>query len=442
MSDGHKGVFKEAFKEMLLEKNFRVEPHIFRRSIKYEIISQKALIAIGVRRSGKTTFLKQICSDLIQKQKISENQIVYINFSDERLLNVQSNDLQDILSAHHELFPELEETQTVHYFLDEIQMVKNWELFVDRLIRSSTRQVYITGSSSKLLSKEIATQMRGRSISYEIFPFGFTELLEWEGIETKLLSTKKKAKVYKRFEKYLFEGGFPEVVHQPQYIQRKILQEYFTTLLMKDVIERHNPSNPVAVQTTLNIAMNQISGLYTINKLFERLKSLSFKVQKSDVTEYLDWFQEAYALFSVPIFVESFHKQNVNPKKISSIDNGLTCAVSTSLSKSTGHLLENLVFLTFRRLEKKIYYFRDRYQHEVDFVVLDEFEKPVLYQVSVSLKEESVKERELKSLFAAMKQLNLKKATLFTLNEKFIIEQEKHKVYVRPLWEFLLEVKM
>lgn len=181
------------------------------RHLQIEAVPGKASICIGVRRGGKSTFMFQLMQQLLDRG-IPRQNILYLNFFDDRLHALQQDGLGVILEAYYSLYPEKKNTEKLYCFFDEIQAVSGWEPFVDRLIRTEKCQVYITGSSARMLSKEIATQMRGRALSWEIFPFTFQEFLDHKGVESKgPLSTKKRLFIQKMFEEYWQTGGFPEV---------------------------------------------------------------------------------------------------------------------------------------------------------------------------------------------------------------------------------------
>ncbi|MBF0363552.1 MAG: ATP-binding protein [Oligoflexia bacterium] len=427
---------KEIFKDILLENQFIETEEVFNRNLKCTFIPKKAMVLIGVRRSGKTTFLRQIAVSLCNNSTLSEGQIVYINFSDERLLPLSADKLNLILVAHSELYPDLNDKQIIHFFFDEIQNVEKWEYFVDRLLRSSKHRIYIIGSSAKLLSKEIATAMRGRTISYELFPFSFKEILEWEKIPYKNPPTNVRAKILNRFKKYMLEGGFPEVIHQPPNIQRKILQEYYQVLIYKDIIDRYKVDHTVALGYTLKLLINQIANSYTINKITHKIKSMGISIDKEKISNYLSWSQDCYIFFSVPIFTESVSRQMANPRKLYCIDNGLVNAINSRFSDEIGNKLENLIFIELRRQYEQIFYFKDHQGSEVDFVVISG--KTIkLIQVTDNLKSSTTYEREVGSLKNAMSFLKLKKGTIITMEDNREIEVDEGIIKIIPAWKFM-----
>jgi predicted AAA+ superfamily ATPase len=428
---------KKNIREIILENQFNDIGVYHPRQMQWEIIPGKALVITGVRRAGKTTFLKEIADNLPNSEK-HPGQIVYINFSDERLIPMKAANLGDLLEVHHEIF-DLSEGQVVHWFLDEIQLIEGWELFVDRLIRSKNRRVYLSGSSSKLLSKEIASAMRGRAYTIEMFPFSFKEILDWEKIPRKNIAGALRGKIVSRFKRFLKEGGFPEVVPLGRVARRTILQNYYQVMILRDIVERHNPFNTRALIHVLKLLINQAGSSFTINKLEGKCKTLGIHADKKDISRYLDWFHDCYLLHYVPIFSESINKQTVNPRKVYCIDNGLLTAVSSGILERSGNMLENLVFCHLRRHNEKIFYFKDQLQREVDFVVQDSKDKTSLIQVCESLADEKTKEREIAAMKSAMSSLGKRKGMILTLEESEIIKVPEGEIEVLPVWEFLLQ---
>jgi len=301
------------------------------RRLEVETIPGKATICIGVRRSGKSTYLFQIIERLLNAGVSREN-ILYINFFDDRLRNLLRDGLGLITEAYYALYPEKKNSEMVYCFFDEIQTFEGWEPFVDRLMRTEQCEIYLTGSSAKMLSREIATQMRGRALSWELFPFSFREFLDYKGLDSAdPLSTKKRLTIQKAFEEYWETGGFPEVAGLKRLLRIKIHQEYFQAVLFRDLVERHNISHPKALTDLAHRLINNIASLYSINSLTGYLKSLGHKAPKSAVSDYLEWFEDAYFLFTVRIFDASLARSKTNPKKIYCVDHAMVTSVASGV---------------------------------------------------------------------------------------------------------------
>ncbi|MCK5243466.1 ATP-binding protein [bacterium] len=422
------------FQEMKLETGVS-------RRLSIRTVPGKATVCIGVRRSGKSTYLYQIIERFLKRGVLREN-ILYLNFFDDRLHNLQQTGLDVIVEAYYSIYPEKKNIETVYCFFDEIQAVVGWEPFVDRLMRTEKCEVYLTGSSARMLSKEIATQMRGRALSWELMPFSFREFLDRKELKSAgALSTKQRFLILKAFEEYWETGGFPEVAGLDRNLRIKIHQEYFNAILFRDLIERHDISHPKALTDLAHRLVDNAASLYSVNSLTGYLKSLGHKVPKATVSEYLEWFEDAYFLFTVRIFDASLARSNTNAKKVYCIDHALVVSVSSGILLNSGHLLENLVFLALRRLQPEIYYYKTKAGREVDFIVPMSGRKRMLVQVSESLAEPQTRNREVTALREAMEELGLKSGTIVTRNEETIIKYSgSSTIEVVPIWRFLLDL--
>ena len=408
------------------------------RELEIQTVPKKATVCIGVRRGGKSTYMFQIIHNLI-KNKVAKENILYLNFFDDRLHFLQHTDLSTIMDAYYSLYPEKKNSEKIYCFFDEIQVIQGWEPFIDRLLRSENCEVYITGSSAQLLSKEIATQMRGRALSWEMFPFSFSEYLTLKNIDWKgALSTKKQLLIQKAFLDYWETGGFPETIELPKSLRIKIHQDYFQTVLFRDLIERHDISHPKALTDLSYKLMDNISSLYSINKLTGFLQSLGHKAPKSTVASYMEWFEDCYFLFTVSLFDASLSRSKANPKKVYSIDHSLVRSVSSGILLNSGLLLENLVFLGLRRRFKKIYYFKTKSGKEVDFIIQNEDRTKSLVQVSETLENEKTKKREINALIEAAQELNLTEGLIVTRNTEEKIQIGKITISILPIWKFLI----
>lgn len=412
------------------------------RQLEIKVVPKKATICVGVRRSGKSTYMYQVIQRILS-QGVSHENILYINFFDDRLHTFQHGHLNIILEAYFSLFPQKKGTEKIYCFFDEIQLVEQWESFIDRLMRTELCEVFLTGSSANMLSKELATQMRGRSLSWEIFPFSFLEFLSWKKIDfqhnSQALSAKKKLMIRKAFEEYWEYGGFPEVLGLEKPLRIKIHQEYFNTLLFRDLIERHDISHPKALLDLAYWLIDNISSSYSINSLMGYLKSLGHKITKSSISEYLAWFEDAYFFFTVRLHDASLARSHANPKKIYCIDHALVPSIASGILLNRGKLLENIVFNALRRRFQKINYYRTKHSREVDFIVQLENHSWQLIQVCESLVDPKTKAREITALQEAMKELHSATAILITREEEGEeVDDDGRKIAVMPAWRFVL----
>jgi len=408
------------------------------RQVQIEPVPGKATVCVGVRRCGKSTYMFQVIQRLL-KQGVSRENILYLNFFDDRLHDLQHEGLGLILEAYYSLYPEKKNTEKVYCFFDEIQVIPGWEPFVDRLLRTENCELYITGSSAHLLSKDIATQMRGRALSWEMFPFSFKEYLNFKGIDVpRALSTKKQFQIRKGFEDYWQTGGFPEVAGLNRNLRIKIHQEYYHAILFRDLVERHDVSHPKAVMDLAHRLIDTTASLYSINNLTGYLQSLGHKAPKSVVSAYIDWFEDAYFLFTVRIFDASPTRSKAAPKKIYCIDHAFVTSISSGILLNSGHLLENLVFMALRRLSPLVYYYKTKSGREVDFVMQTQDRTRTLVQVCESLANEQTRKREILALNEAMDELNLKSGIIVTRNEEEQLKIEEKTVHIIPIWRFLI----
>lgn len=400
----------------------------------------KATIWIGVRRCGKSTLLFQIMQQLLESGVPRQN-ILYLNFFDDRLHHLQDTGLSIIVDAYYSLYPEKKNAERVYCFFDEIQIVSHWEPFVDRLLRTETCSVYITGSSAQMLSREIATQMRGRSLSLELFPFSFPEYLDSQNIShTEPLTTRQQHRIQHAFVTYWKTGGFPEVLGLDRWLRIRIHQEYFHAILFRDLVERHNIRHPRGVMDLARHLVDNIASLYSINRLTGHLQARGHKVPKSSVSDYLNWFEDAYFLYTVRLFHVSLNKANANPKKIYGVDHALMSSLGSGILVKDGHLLENLVFARLRRATTQISYFKSQRGREVDFVVQLQDGAWQLIQVSETLVAPRTRAREIASLRDAMSELSLSSGTIVTRNEEDWIDVPEGLIKVLPAWRFLLSL--
>lgn len=410
------------------------------RQLKIATIHGKASVCIGVRRSGKSTFLFQVIQRLLESGVPREN-ILYLHFFDDRLHQLNAGSLGLITEAYYILHPKKKQTETVYCFFDEIQAVSGWEPFVDRLLRTEKCEIFLTGSSARMLSTEVATQMRGRALSWELFPFSFREFLAFQGIDnTGPFSTTMQMRIQKSFKEYWESGGFPEVMGIDRQLRIKIHQEYFHAVLYRDLIERHDSPHPKAVIDLAHWLIDNCASLYSISRLAGYLKSLGHKVPRSAVTDYLAWFEDAFFIFSVRLFDASLARANANPKKCYCIDHAMILSVASGILVNAGHLLENMVFNALRRITPTISYYKTNNGKEVDFIVQRNDKSWMLIQSCVSLADPQTYKREVTALADAMAEQGITEGTIVTQSEEMMISVDAGIIHVVTIWKFLLDL--
>ena len=423
--------------ELIADFHERSLPAFTRRHIKLPWLPNKIDTVIGMRRSGKTWYVFQVISDLLSSD-IPKEAVLYLNLEDERLLPMTVSDMGRITDIYYRRYPQLRDRPCALFF-DEIQNIPGWEQFIRRLLDTENVHICLTGSSAKLLSHEIATSLRGRSIATEIFPFSYLESLEHAGIDTEAgirPSAKKRAFLENRLLTYLLEGGFPEVQNIDTEYRVRILQDYLDVVILRDVVERYQISNIIPLRYMIRHLLNAAASLFSVNKFYNDLKSQGIRCGKNTLHEYLGYLSDAYLFFQVYIHTNSERARMVNPRKIYAIDPGLVKACSRSVRSDWGHLLENFVFLELRRSMNMIEYYMTKKGREVDFLITDRTGQKSLIQVSSDMIGRETRERELRALLEAMKECDLKQGTIVTLNQEETIETEAGHIQILPasLW--------
>ncbi len=422
---------KNRIKTVIVSFQERSFAHVIKRDIDLPINTKKIVSLIGVRRSGKTYMLFHLIQQL--RNSVDKKNIVYLNFEDDRLYPLSLENLDMLLESYYELYPEKRD-QKVYVFLDEVQNIVGWERYVRRIYDTENIQLYITGSSSKLLSSEIATSLRGRTITYEVFPFSFKEYLHAKNIEVNLYSARSVSFIKNAFNRYLVDGGFAETFDETEDIQRRILKDYLDLIVYKDIIERYLIKNHSLLKHLIKHLFVNMGTLVSFNKLYNDYKSLGYKVGKDTLFDYISYLQEAYALFTVPIYRHSVKEEIRNPKKLFAIDNGFKKLFSIISSQDYSILYENMAFLHLRRQTSEVYYFKKK--QEVDLYI--KTDKQYLVNVSYDISNPDTMKRETKALCEAMDYFNLKTAYLITSEVEDTIVVEGKTIDVIPMWKWLL----
>jgi hypothetical protein len=433
---------KEIIKTIIYEWEERKLPSALNRGINlldYIDIKPKKIIAItGFRRVGKTYLIFQLITHLFQKK--SRTEILYINFEDERIPQ-QREFLTKLLPTVREVFDKVPE----FLFLDEIQNIPNWSKWLRRIHDTENIKIFVTGSSSKVSSREIPTELRGRCIEVNVFPLSLEEFLNFKGIKINFkiidYSENERARMFKNLNEYLNYGGLPEVVLTSEEMKREILSHYYATVLRRDIIERFKIKNEEALKAMLRLLLN--STYYSISRLYNNLKSSGYAIGKTTLQHYISAVESSYFMFSVPIFSPKIKSQLQYPRKVYFIDNGFINILSVKFSKSFGRLYENAVFVHLLRSkgsEMEIYYWRDKQnKYEVDFVVKQGLKVVQLIQVCYDIADLDTKKREVRALLKASRELKCN--DLLIITEDYDTE-EMHtgkKIKFTPLWKWLLK---
>jgi uncharacterized protein len=387
----------------------------------------KIISLLGPRRAGKTYVLYHIARAL--RKTVPANRIVYINFEDDRLFPLRLADMDALLQAYYELFPSNRE-QTVWFMLDEVQEVPNWEKFVRRLADTENCRIYLTGSSSKLLSRELATALRGRTLPFEVFPLSFSEFLQFNGIVLNPDSAKGQAPALHWFDRWLAQGGFPELVFLPEDLHRSVINEYLDLMLYRDLTERFSVKQPALLKYLLKYFLQNLANPTSLTKVFNDLKSQGFSIAKNTVFDYVSHMEEAFVLFRTNIWRRSVRAQAINPGKYYVVDPAFKYAMSVGEDK--GRVLENAVFLHLRRQGLTPHYFME--QQEVDFY----WENGQPINVCLDFFTPDTREREVKGMLLALKALDQPVGIILTRDRNEDLLLDGKRIEVRAAWRYFL----
>ncbi len=413
-----------------------------RRDLALPTIKGKAFSVIGMRRAGKTSFLHQCRADLLAQGR-SSNRLIYFNFEDERLAELSAANLHMIPDTHLRMFPE-PASEPVTFFLDEIQLVSNWETFVRRLLDTPRYEIFLSGSSAKLLSREIATSMRGRAWEIIIHPFSFTEFLQHHGHDVPtdplLLTAKKAAALDYHFTRYLEIGGFPEAQELGAIDRRQLLQNYIDILLLRDVIERYRIANVTALRWLVRRLLSSPAGLFSVTKFFADLKSQGIPVSRENLYEFLAHLEDAFLLQTVPIASDSEKRRQVNPRKVYPADPALIPVFDRSGKANTGHALESVVFTELQRRRAEIAYVKTvNGDFEVDFLARYPDDTEELIQVSTSIDDSNTRNREVRSLQAAGEEYPRARQIILTLESRLPFPSVPEPIHVSSAWQWMFQ---
>ncbi len=382
------------------------------------------LVILGIRRCGKSTLSVEI---------LKEKKFAYINFDDDRLVKLEVSDLNKVLQAFYELYG----NDLEYIILDEVQEVYGWEKFAARLRVS--KKLVVTGSNSKLLSGELATSLTGRHIDFILFPFSFKEYLDYIGLKVpSVMTTEEKASLTVAINKYLKSGSFPETF----IFGAPIIKQIYTDIITKDVVKRHKIKNEVDLRSVSAFLMSNISREFT----YSSIRKLTDVKQQVTISKWIKYLEDAYLFFEVNRFSFQLKESIFAPKKIYSVDNGLSIYLSPTLSDRTGILMENAVAIElFRRRSKytytnpfDIFYWKDHLQREVDFVIKHDKKISQLIQVTYISDRKALNEREIKNLLIASETLHCSNLLVITWDYEAEEKADGKTIKFIPLWKWLL----
>lgn len=382
-------------------------------------------VLVGLRRAGKSTLLYKIVQDLTANGT-DWNQIIYINFEDERLADFSLNDFNDLLSVQSEL-----SDKKGWFFLDEVQNVEGWEKFARRMA-DSKEHTFITGSNAKMLSKEVEERLGGRYLSKYITPYSFREFLNAKSIdfsEKAVQGTKSKGKIQREMEEYFYFGGFPENL---QYLDKRgYVSSIYQKVLLGDIAARNGVRNLNGLKFLMKKIAETVKDEISYSKLHNILKSIGVNISKDIVIDYIGFAKESYLIFAVKNYFSKFVEKETTPKYYWS-DNGL---LNLFFNREDSRLLENLVAINLKKLSGDEFYYLKSQNLDVDFYVP---ETGTVIQAAYSLSNIS-NDRETKALVQASKVMkDAKRFVIITYEEENVLEIDGIRIDVIPVWKWLL----
>jgi len=425
---------KQSIKSIILEKQAAVQN--YRLTHRDFVFGRKSnYVLVGLRRAGKSCLLYQDIQDRIKAGEISAQDVLYVNFEDERLASVSSEELGVILDAYMELYP----VRQPLVYLDEIQNVEGWEKFARRLADSQYR-VMITGSNAKMLSREMYSTLGGRYIPREVFPFSFGEYLNWHGVEPGgnwEYDQHAKSVIVNQFEAYFHEGGIAESFDQPD--KREYLNALYQKILLGDIVERNSIRNSRVFRFLAKKLADSVMQPCSLSRLQNMVRSTGETISLPTVKDYLEYMQDAYLFFPVPNLASPMSEQMTLQKRYMA-DNGI---LNLFLFQGETKLLENMVAVELNRrfrntVEETLLYYYNK-NVEVDFCVPS---ARIAIQVAYSLDDDATYEREVGSLQKFLKAFPEYRGLIITRDTERRIEADGRTIDVVPVWEWLLDSRV
>ena len=411
------------------------------RDVRLPAIPGKAFAVIGVRRSGKTSFLAQCRAARLQAGAPSESQLLLL-LEDERLIGLTVTDLGWLIEEHARRFPGLHSGGGVTLYLDEVQYVPGWEGLVRRLMDTGGADVFVTGSSARLLSREVATSLRGRAMEVLVHPFSFREALRHTGDEPPAHAGSgawPAAALDRRLRRYLIEGGFPEAQGADPRDRAALLGGYVDVVVLRDVIDRHGVTNPLALRWLQRQLLANPGGGFSMKKQYDTLRSQGVRVGKDTLHAYLGYLEDAFLVRTVSLHATSERQRMVNPRKAYPVDPGLISLFAQSGRSYQGHALETTVLLELERRGWEVSYVRTEEGWEVDFYAHRPGEAPLLVQVCLETGDDATWEREVRALRSAGETYGDARLLLVTLDSSPPRRQLPDRVTWAPAARWLLE---
>ena len=394
---------KDVIKSLIALRQNDIPFDVIERDVELPINRKKIITVPGVRRCGKSTMMEIAINNLVKKG-VPKRNILWIGFDDERLFNMSSDELDDVIVSYME------------------------------------KNIYVCGSNAAMLSSELGSALRGYPLEYEAYPLSFNEFCRFKGIATDAYLEQDKARLKNAFEEYNRTSAFPEIVLTPSRSEQlKLLHGYFDTMILRDLAEHYNITNTGVVRYFVKRIMANLTKPTSINAIYNDIKSQGLKVSKDDLYLWADYACNVFMFVRVPRYNRSIIKEHRSLDKFYCIDNGLRSAVLMPQSNDNGKNLENTVFMELyrRRMPSdKISYYQEK--TECDFVIQREDRVMQLIQVTWSMTDDETRKREIKGLLEASSATGCDNLLIITDDEKNSLEVDGKKVNVVPAWKWLL----
>ncbi len=411
------------------EEIFDREEYI--KKIERARIAKEIVILTGVRRSGKSTLLKAEMKKL--SKEFEKRQFLYVNFEDSRFLDeLNEKLLENILKIYIE---NINPDKEIFLFFDEIQEIKNWEKFINTYYELKKATIFISGSTAKIINRDLSTVIAGRYIEISVFPLSFSEFCIFKNlvIKTKMDLINNAGKIRNLFKEFINYGGFPKIALINEIESKKsLLRDYFETILLKDIVERNSIKNIDNLRKTANFLLTNDSKLTNLNEIKK-----SINISYEATSDYISFFKESFFINEINSFDYSIKRLLKKNSKFYCIDTGIINISSTRFDENKGFALENSVLNHLLRNFKEVYYFQEK--KECDFVVKDGTKIIKAIQVCYELHDKN-KEREINGLIDAMDKFKLKEGLIITYNQEDELKIKNLKIKVIPAWKFFISL--
>jgi predicted AAA+ superfamily ATPase len=430
------------FQRMITDFHTRPLPSLTTRDAPVSFVRDMSLAIVGARRCGKTYRTYQFIRQHLEQGGRLEN-ICRVQFNDHRLSGLTRADLSSIDEAYYSLYPEKRGREAVVFVFDEIHRIDGWEDYILHLLDEPTQRVLITGSTSRLLRGEIASALRGKNLPVALYPFSFREFLRHYGVAPDAVSSRGQGHLRKLMRRYLQQGGFPGLLDAEERLQVELLQTYWDTMVLRDVIEAHPDANiPIAVFSHFAQALVARTACpFTVRAIVSGMREAGLSFTAETIYSYLHFLEEAFMVFTVPIFSPSEKVRQRNYHKVYTIDWALAQAVAPADGVDVTRQLENMVYLELRRRGWEVSYYRTRQGWEIDFVAVRKARhapRRLLCQVAYTVKGKDARERELRGLAEAARYLRAERVVVVTFNDEETVDLDGVRVEIVPVWKWLI----